>query len=58
MGTRQLVLLCGLPMQPHTSLPLGSCACSNIIRLAPPLIISEQQLDEAVSIIKKVFASL
>jgi ornithine--oxo-acid transaminase len=30
----------------------------NIIRLAPPLIISEQQLDEAVGIIKKVFASL
>jgi len=31
---------------------------SNIIRLAPPLVISEQQLDEAVGVIKKVFASL
>ena len=52
-------MLCGLPCNlTRHCLTVGSCACSNIIRLAPPLIISEQQLDEAVGIIKKVFASL
>lgn len=32
--------------------------CSNIIRLAPPLVINEGQLHEATGIIKKVFQSL
>ena len=30
----------------------------NIIRLAPPLVINEQQVDEALSIIKTTFNEL
>ena len=32
--------------------------CRNIIRLAPPLVITEEQMMEATAIIKKVFLSL
>lgn len=39
-----------------------ACACfpprRNIIRLAPPLVIDEAQLQEATGIIKKVFSQL
>jgi 4-aminobutyrate aminotransferase-like enzyme len=37
-------------------MPLPSCR--NIIRLAPPLVINEEQLHEATGIIKKVFSEL
>lgn len=46
------------PLPPSLSSLLPSLTCSNIIRLAPPLIITEEQLMEATGIIKKVFASL
>ncbi len=32
--------------------------CRNIIRLAPPLIINEEQLHQATGIIQKVFSQL
>lgn len=37
---------------------LAARARRNIIRLAPPLVISQEQLHEATGIIKKVFSSL
>lgn len=46
------------PRPPHTVPREFPPLRSNIIRLAPPLIINEEQLREATGIIKKVFQSL
>lgn len=64
VGWRRLAHLLMLQKHPSLGVPRETCprldsnGCRNIIRLAPPLVITEEQLHEATGVIKKVFASL
>ena len=50
--------LAALLSAPHASHGMPLPSRRNIIRLAPPLVINEEQLHEASGIIKKVFSEL